>query len=210
VAKRCRHERRGSGLIRRGHPAAVSREGRSVDVAPLRSDVFRGREYGRGPNPRAAAFRLDAVRWRMAVGASRSLRAVDSRRQEALMPPTIDEIVERARRRLARVTPEQAAAELAQGALVVDIRTESGRAVEGEIPGVVAIDRTVLEWRLDPTSPSRLEQAKDHQVRVIVVCAEGYSSSLAAASLQDIGLLNATDVIGGFEAWKAASLPIKP
>jgi len=126
------------------------------------------------------------------------------------MPPTIDEIVERARRRLARVTPEQAAAELAQGALVVDIRTESGRAVEGEIPGVVAIDRTVLEWRLDPTSPSRLEQAKDHQVRVIVVCAEGYSSSLAAASLQDIGLLNATDVIGGFEAWKAASLPIKP
>jgi len=126
------------------------------------------------------------------------------------MPPTIDEIVERARRRLVRVTPEQAAAELAQGALLVDIRTESDRAVEGEIPGAIVIDRTVLEWRLDPTSPSRLDQAKDHQIRVIVVCAEGYSSSLAAASLQDIGLVNATDLIGGFESWKAAGLPIKP
>ena len=92
---------------------------------------------------------------------------------------------------------------------MVDIRTESDRAAEGEIPGAIVIDRTVLEWRLDPTSPSRLEQAKDHQVRVIVVCAEGYSSSLAAASLQDIGLVNATDVIGGFEAWKSAGLPIR-
>jgi len=126
------------------------------------------------------------------------------------MAPAIDEVVERARRRLVRVTPEQAAAELAQGVLVVDIRTESDRAVEGEIPGAIVIDRSVLEWRLDPTSPSRLEQAKDHQVRVIMVCAEGYSSSLAAASFQDIGLVNATDVIGGFEAWTAARLPIKP
>jgi len=126
------------------------------------------------------------------------------------MPPTIDEVVERARRRLVRVTPEQAAVELAEGALMVDIRTESDRAVEGEIPGAVVIDRTVLEWRLDPTSPSRLEQAKDHEIRVIVVCAEGYSSSLAAASLQELGLVNATDVIGGFEAWKAAGLPVRP
>src|SRR5260370_13309703 len=118
--------------------------------------------------------------------------------KEALMAPTIDEVVDRARRRLVRVTPEQAAAELAQGALLVDTRTESQRAVQGEIPGAVVIDRTVLEWRLDPNSPSRIEQAKDHQVRVIVVCAEGYSSSLAAASLHDIGLVNATDVIGGF------------
>ena len=124
------------------------------------------------------------------------------------MAPTIDEVLERARRRLIRVTPEQAAAELAQGALMVDIRTESQRALQGEIAGAVAIDRTVLEWRLDPTSPSRIEEAKDHEVRVIVVCAEGYSSSLAAASLQELGLVNATDVIGGFEAWKAAGLPL--
>jgi rhodanese-related sulfurtransferase len=125
------------------------------------------------------------------------------------MAPTIDEVVERARRRLLRVTPEQAAAELAQGALLVDTRTESQRAVQGEIPGAIVIDRTVLEWRLDPASPSRIDRATDHQVRVIVVCAEGYSSSLAAASLQDIGLVNATDLIGGFEAWNAAGLPVK-
>src|SRR5258707_319870 len=118
------------------------------------------------------------------------------------MPPTIDEVLERARRRLVRVEAQQAAAELAQGALLVDIRTESKRAEQGEIPGGIVIDRTVLEWRLDPSSSSRIEQAKDHDVRVIVVCAEGYSSSLAAASLQDLGLVNATDLIGGFEAWK--------
>ena len=126
------------------------------------------------------------------------------------MSATIDEVLEKARQRLVRVTAEQAAAELAQGALLVDTRTEAQRAEQGEIPRAIAIDRTVLEWRLDPTSPSRIEHATDHQVRVIVVCAEGFSSSLAAASLQDIGLVNATDVIGGFEAWKAAGLPIKP
>ncbi len=125
------------------------------------------------------------------------------------MAPTIDEVVERARRRLIRVTPEQAAAELTQGALLVDTRTESQRAVQGEIPGATVIDRTVLEWRLDPASPSRIEEVKDHQMRVIVVCAEGYSSSLAAASLQDLGLVNATDLIGGFEAWRAAGLPVR-
>src|SRR5712691_1849481 len=125
------------------------------------------------------------------------------------MPPTIDEVLERARRRLVRVDAKQAAAELAHGALLVDIRTQSQRAEQGEIPGGIVIDRTVLEWRLDPTSPSRIDQATDHQIRVIVVCAEGYSSTLAASSLQDIGLANATDVIGSFEAWKTAGLPIR-
>src|SRR5712691_11590528 len=125
------------------------------------------------------------------------------------MPPNIDEVLEQARRRLVRVEPEQAAAELAQGALLVDTRTAAQRGDQGEIPGAIVIDRTVLEWRLDPTSPARIDQAKDHQVRVILVCAEGYSSSLAAASLQSLGLVNATDVIGGFEAWKAAGLPVK-
>ena len=124
------------------------------------------------------------------------------------MPPTINEVLERARRKLVRVEPHHAAAELMSGALLVDTRTETQRANQGEIPGAIVIDRTVLEWRLDPTSPSRIEQAKDHQIRVIIVCAEGYSSSLAAASLQDIGLVNATDLIGGFEAWKAAGLPV--
>ena len=126
------------------------------------------------------------------------------------MPLTIDQVLEEARRRLVRLEPEQAADEVARGALLVDIRPPAQRADQGKIPGAVVIDRTVLEWRLDPTSASRLEQAKDHQVRVIVVCAEGYSSSLAAASLQDVGLVNATDVIGGFEGWKAAGLPVGP
>jgi rhodanese-related sulfurtransferase len=124
------------------------------------------------------------------------------------MGHTIDDYLDQARRRLARLEPHQAAAELANGALLVDTRTESQRANQGEIPGAIVIDRTVLEWRLDPTSPSRIERATDHQIRVIVVCAEGYSSSLAAASLQDIGLVNATDLVGGFAAWKAAGLPV--
>jgi rhodanese-related sulfurtransferase len=124
------------------------------------------------------------------------------------MGATIDQVLERARRRLARIDPRQAAAEQAQGALLVDTRTESQRAKQGEIPGALVIDRTVFEWRLDPTSPSRIPEAKDHTVRVIVICSQGYSSSLAAASLQELGLVNATDVIGGFHAWKEAGLPI--
>jgi rhodanese-related sulfurtransferase len=121
---------------------------------------------------------------------------------------TIDRVLENARRRLRRVSPQQAAAEQADGALLVDTRPADQRASQGAIPGALVIDRTVFEWRLDPTSPSRISEATDHNVRVIVICAQGYSSSLAAASLQDLGLVNATDVIGGFEAWKAAGLPI--
>lgn len=133
--------------------------------------------------------------------------AIHTRRQD--MPPTIDEILERARSRLRRVEPRQAAEEQARGALLIDTRTAPQRANQGEIPGAIVIDRTVLEWRLDPASPDRIAQATDHNVRIILVCAEGYSSSLAAASLQDIGLVNATDVIGGFHAWKAAGLPVE-
>ena len=125
------------------------------------------------------------------------------------MPPTIDELLEQARCRLVRVEPLQAAEELGRSALLVDTRTEIQRAQQGEIPGALAIARNVLEWRLDPTSETRITQATDHQVRVIVVCADGYASSLAAASLPDIGLVNATDLIGGFHAWKAAGLPVK-
>ena len=122
---------------------------------------------------------------------------------------TIDRILDKARRRLTRVTPEQAAGEQADGALIVDTRTSDQRARDGAIPGALAIDRTVMEWRLDPTSPDHIPQATNPGVRVIVVCAQGYSSSLAAASLQDLGLVNATDVIGGFEAWKASGLPVE-
>ncbi|HSS60060.1 MAG TPA: rhodanese-like domain-containing protein [Candidatus Limnocylindrales bacterium] len=124
------------------------------------------------------------------------------------MTANIDEVLERARRRLRRLTADQAAAEQAAGAMLVDTRTEHQRSRDGSVPGALVIDRTVLEWRLDPTSSSRVEQATSHDIRVIVICAEGYSSSLAAVSLQDIGLINATDVIGGFQAWKTAGLPV--
>ena len=120
----------------------------------------------------------------------------------------IDHLLATAQARLKRLLPEEAAAEHARGALLVDTRTEAQRSRGGRIPGALTVERTELEWRLDPTSPHRISEATDTGVKVIVICAEGYSSSLAAASLQDLGLLNATDVIGGFEAWKAAGLPV--
>lgn len=120
----------------------------------------------------------------------------------------VDELVDRARQRLKRLTPEEAEAEHRAGALLVDTRTSQQRSTDGRIPGALVIDRTVLEWRLDPTSANRIAEASNAAVRVIVICEQGYSSSLAAASLQDLGLVNATDMIGGFEAWKAAGLPV--
>ena len=123
--------------------------------------------------------------------------------------PTIATMLEDARARLQRLTAAQAAAELAAGALLVDTRTYEQRSTGGTIAGAVVIDRTVFEWRLDPASPNRIPEVTGHDDRVIVLCAEGYSSSLAAATLQDLGLRNATDVIGGFEAWRAAGLPVE-
>ena len=127
------------------------------------------------------------------------------------MPLTVDELLERARRELVRVEPEEAAAELAKGALLVDTRPSDQRTKDGDIPGATVIDRNVLEWRLDPASPSRIAAAVGHDTRVILICNDGYSSSLAAATLQELGLVNATDVIGGFQAWRTAGLPtIRP
>ena len=126
----------------------------------------------------------------------------------APMRPKIDRVLERARRRVAQVTAEEAAAEMSRGALLVDTRSQAQRAAQGEIPGALTIERNVLEWRLDPTSPFRVPQATDRDVRVMVLCAQGYSSTLAALSLKELGLRNVSDVVGGFEAWRAAGLPI--
>jgi rhodanese-related sulfurtransferase len=104
---------------------------------------------------------------------------------------------------LDRVRPDQLATVLADGALVVDIRPVHQRERDGELPGAVVIDRNVLEWRLDPTSPHRLSLADDTERRIVIVCNEGYSSSLAAHTLQVLGLVNATDLIGGYQAWKS-------
>jgi len=103
---------------------------------------------------------------------------------------------------LERVRPEQLAQALADGALVVDIRPIHQRERDGELLGAVVIDRTVLEWRLDPSSPYRLSVSDNADRRIVIVCNEGYSSSLAAHTLQMLGLVNATDLIGGYQAWR--------
>jgi rhodanese-related sulfurtransferase len=120
----------------------------------------------------------------------------------------IDDLLDAERRRLLRLTPGQAAAALRQDALLVDTRPVEQRRRDGVVPGALVVDRNVLEWRLDPTSPYRLPQVHSLDQQVIVLCNEGYSSSLAAASLQRLGLRHATDVVGGFQAWRAAGLPV--
>jgi rhodanese-related sulfurtransferase len=122
---------------------------------------------------------------------------------------TVDELLAAARATLRRVTAVEAARRHAAGAVLVDVRLSDQRAADGEIPGALRIALNHLEWRLDPTSPHRVRQARDHDVEVIVVCDEGYCSSLAAARLQSLGLARATDVVGGFRAWRAAGLPVE-
>ena len=113
----------------------------------------------------------------------------------------VEVLLEHARASLDRVQPERLATEVATGAVVIDIRPVDQRTRDGELPGAVVIDRNVLEWRLDPTSPHRAPIDIDHQTRLIVVCNEGYSSSLAAATLRELGLTRATDLVGGYQAW---------
>jgi rhodanese-related sulfurtransferase len=125
---------------------------------------------------------------------------------------TIDELLAASRRGVRRLTPEETVAAAARGALVVDTRTEAQRRRQGELPfellpGVLVIDRTVLEWRLDPSSDARIPEATGTDLQLVVVCRQGYSSSLAAASLRALGLTRATDLAGGVEAWLAAGLP---
>lgn len=122
---------------------------------------------------------------------------------------TIETVLTEARSRLRRVGPREARAAWREGALLIDIRPEEQRRREGEIPGTLKLERNVLEWRLDPTSPDRIPEITSHAQLVILVCQEGYASSLAAASLQEIGLVNATDLVGGVAAWAAAGLPFR-
>jgi rhodanese-related sulfurtransferase len=122
---------------------------------------------------------------------------------------TIDEILRRARTRLTRLGPHQVAAAMSRGAILVDIRPAAQRAEFGEIPGAVIVERNVLEWRFDPRSDARLPIADSYDLEIIVTCQEGYTSSLAAAALQDLGLSRATDLAGGYAAWRAAGLPVR-
>jgi rhodanese-related sulfurtransferase len=120
----------------------------------------------------------------------------------------IDSLLAGARAGLVRLDPGAAAAAVNDGALLVDIRPEAQRRNEGDVPGALLVERNVLEWRMDPTSPSCLPEILGPAQVIVVLCSEGYASSLAAATLRQLGLERATDVIGGFHAWRRAGLPV--
>jgi rhodanese-related sulfurtransferase len=121
---------------------------------------------------------------------------------------TIDQLLDQARARLRRLDPHQPAAVIKDGALLIDIRPTAQRKEEGQIPGAIIVERNVLEWRLDPTSTHRLAEVQGYDQPIVILCSEGYTSSLAVAVLQDLGLHRATDLIGGYKAW--AGLPSSP
>lgn len=122
---------------------------------------------------------------------------------------TVEDLLAAARQRLHRLGPAEAYQAWRQdGALLVDIRPQAQQAAEGTVPGALSVERNVLEWRFDPRSDARLPAATSYGQIVIIMCSQGYASSLAAASLQDIGLRHATDLAGGFLAWAQAGLPV--
>lgn len=121
----------------------------------------------------------------------------------------IDELLEQVREDLDRVDPKEAFDAAAEGALLVDIRYAALRERDGLIPGALVVERNELEWRLDPQGSHRAPEAVSHDLRVVVICNEGYASSLAAVSLRQLGLHRATDLVGGFQAWKSAGLPVE-
>ena len=121
---------------------------------------------------------------------------------------SIDRLLEEARRDWVRLEPTEVADAMRDGALLIDTRPAFQRERDGEISGAIVVDRNVLEWRLDPTSPHRIAEINDLDQTVIVICNEGYSSSLAAATLHRLGLRRATDVVGGFQAWLSSGLPV--
>jgi rhodanese-related sulfurtransferase len=120
----------------------------------------------------------------------------------------IERVLAAARARLERVTPADAAQLMAEGGLLVDTRPLAQRRQDGHVPGALVIDRNVLEWRLDPASEHRVPEVTGYDQVIVIMCSEGYSSSLAAAVLQDVGLVRATDLEGGFRAWAASGLPV--
>jgi len=125
------------------------------------------------------------------------------------MPLTVDDLLDAARARIRRLDPHETAAACRRGALLIDIRPTVQRRWEGEVPGALVIERNVLEWRVDPASAHRLAQITDHDREIVVMCSEGYASSLVAATLVDLGFSSAADLDGGFQAWARAGLPVR-
>ncbi|MER7399521.1 rhodanese-like domain-containing protein [Streptomyces sp. NPDC000151] len=122
----------------------------------------------------------------------------------------IDDLLAQARAELDRVEPHEAAAVQRDGGLLVDIRYAALRERDGTIPGALIVERNELEWRLDPTGDHRAPEATSRDLRIVVICNEGYASSLAAVSLRRLGLHRATDLTGGFQSWRTAGLPVNP
>ena len=125
------------------------------------------------------------------------------------MPVTVDDLLTTARAHIRRLDPHEAAAACRRGAMLIDIRPTVQRRWEGEVPGAVVVERNVLEWRLDPASAHRLAQITDHRQEIVVMCSEGYASSLVAATLVELGYVSAGDLDGGFQAWAKAGLPVR-
>ncbi len=124
---------------------------------------------------------------------------------------TVEQLLQEARALLPyRCSPKETLSEIESGTLVIDIRGDEQQRRDGLIPGAMVIRRNVLEWRCDPASPWRHERFTNHALKVIIVCDEGYQSSLAAANLQQLGLIYATDMVGGFCHWKESGLPVAP
>jgi rhodanese-related sulfurtransferase len=161
--------------------------------------------------PRAASRAADRAASRSADRLGYG-KPVTSDLDPGASPPADDSAIARhlarAREGLARLSADEAFDEMQRGALLVDTRTFEQRRVQGDVPGALRIDRTVFEWRLDPTGPWCIPQVTGPETRIIVMCRQGFSSSLAAASLQALGLTRATDIVGGFEAWREAGLPV--
>jgi rhodanese-related sulfurtransferase len=121
-----------------------------------------------------------------------------------MKPRSVDELMNEARARIERITPEQLADALGEGGLLIDIRPEGQRAAEGVLPGALVVERNVLEWRFDLSGPYHLEQLTGYDQPVVIFCSEGYASSFAAASLRELGFARAADLDGGFRAWAAS------
>jgi rhodanese-related sulfurtransferase len=137
-------------------------------------------------------------------------KTMETTSASAAGPPTsVEQLLADARAGLERLTPERAHAAMRAGALLVDIRSDSQRASDGVIPGARFVPRNVLEWRLDPACPYRDPELGQREARILLLCDEGHQSSLAAATVRSFGISAATDVIGGFRAWRAAGLPIE-
>lgn len=120
----------------------------------------------------------------------------------------IEQLLGEARQKLTRLTPQEAERALADGAILIDIRSDKQRATDGTVPGARFVPRNVLEWRLDPSSRSHDPELARPDALIVVMCDAGYQSSLAAATLQELGLRRATDLAGGFQAWRTAGLPV--